>query len=352
MGIVNHDQPFDDTYSQDIIQRIRSVSTDLDEYVVTQQFLVETQEENLSPLWLRNRLLVKLVEQLHELGIYINLDTDDAIDQPVFVEAIITLFAKFGENRLYEFMKEHRDVADEVMQILDVDCVSDVVEYLNRTFPLDEGWNSIAALLDNRPGILRSTSDFVELISDTYDEVCKLGEEELVPESDMDKMLRYNSYLMERKKKISNIACAIYAIDENGKDNQDKRQIVRERMINFEKELSRPSAIREFIDGEVEPKQFVEQRRMFFLSKWKHCFEYWVSVADEAAIPSEIEAAILVATLYVDAPDPEHARIYVVSTFENLLDQFGKRYPIFRDIIDRALGNLVVIEKGVDDAIA
>ena len=121
---------------------------------------------------------------------------------------------------------------------------------------------------------------------------------------------------------------------------------VAEIMKNFEKELSRPSAIRKYIDGEVAPKQFVEQYRLPFLGRWKHCLEFWVAIADHQAIPSDIEMAILVATLYVDAPDPQHARIHVVSVFENLIDVLGDRYNTFREIIDKALGNLVVVERG------
>ena len=74
MGIVNREQPFDDSYSKEIIQRIREISADLDEYLVTQKYLIETPEENLSPVWIRNRLITGLIDQLSDIGIQLELD--------------------------------------------------------------------------------------------------------------------------------------------------------------------------------------------------------------------------------------------------------------------------------------
>jgi len=347
MGIVYHEQPFDDTFSQDIIRRIRENSTDLDDYVITQKYLIETQEENLTPAWLRNRLVCKVIEYLSDLGILINFDTDQLADQPLLVDAVVTLLAKFGEDRFNLFLNEHKDLANDISQLLDDDCIDDIIGCCNRAVPLDEGWESLQTLLTDRPGFFGSDDTFNELVTAAVAYSDRLGDEEMFTgDDDMSKLLQYNEYLMKRKEKIKSIVNLIWCLD-NGFNPNAPEYIARQsavslQMKEFEKELSRPSIIRQFIDGEVPPKQFVEQRRSFFLSKWKHCLEYWVSTADKAAIPSTLEAAILVATLYVDAPDPEHARVYVVQTFENLIDVLGDRYETFRSIIDNALGNLAV----------
>lgn len=346
MGIVNHEQPFDDVYSQEIIQRIRDISDDLNEYIVTQKYLIETPEENLSPVWLRNRLITGLIDQLDDIGIHLEIDVSKIYDEVMLIDAIITLFAKFGEDRFYQFLKEHVEMTDDISQLIDDGCIEDIIRCINQAIPVDEGWGSLVVLMDSRPDLISSTDEFNTLVSTALSDVDKLGDPDPVKKDEMDKLLEYTGYLLNRKAKITDIACTIYAVDDTGYQNKDKRAIVAEIMKDFEKELSRPSAIRKYIDGELQPKQFVEQLRLPFLGRWKHCLEFWVAIADHKAIPSDIEMAILVATLYVDAPDPNHARIHVVSMFENLIDVLGERYNIFREIIDKALGNLVVVERG------
>lgn len=346
MGIVNREQPFDDSYSKEIVQRIREISADLDEYLVTQKYLIETPEENLSPVWIRNRLITGLIDQLSDIGIQLELDPSKVYDEVILIDAVITLFAKFGEDRFNKFLKDHGGLADDISQLIDDNCIEDIVRCISQAIPVDEGWESLVKLLDTRPNIISSDDTFNALISSALEDADKLGDPELVEKDDMDKLLEYTKFLLARKAKITDIACTIYAVDDTGYQNKDKRAIVAEIMKNFEKELSRPSAIRKYIDGEVAPKQFVEQYRLPFLGRWKHCLEFWVAIADHQAIPSDIEMAILVATLYVDAPDPQHARVHVVSVFENLIDVLGDRYNTFREIIDKALGNLVVVERG------
>lgn len=351
MGIVPHDQPFDDDYSRDIIQRCRDLSRDLDEYVVTQQYLVETQEENLTPLWLRNRLLVKLIGELNASGIFINFDTDDLLDQPLLVEAVLTLKAKFGEERLFQFLKDHQSLRNDINELIDDDCCSDIIELCSRTMPLDEGWESLVNVLADRPGIIRSTEAFIDLIKSVLERCDSLGDDPVAQDAEMDKLYDYTNYLSNRKDKIRKIAEVIYSSRDDGSTNADKVKIMDECMTRFESQLSRPGAIRGFIDGELDVKNFVDTRRQFFLSKWKHCLEFWTTTADPKALPSDIEAAILVATLYVDAPDPNHARLHVVETFDNLIDQFGDRYQAFREIIDRAIGNIAVVEGRLNNEI-
>lgn len=352
MGMVQHDQPFDDAYSKEIIARIRELSPDLDEYVVTQQYLTETQEENLSPLWLRNKLLVKLNDELNESGIFINMEIDDMLDQPLFIETMLTLKAKFLEDKLFMFLKDHQETRNDLSELVNDDCITDVIECCSRNFPLDEGWESLANIEANRPGILRSTDKFNDLLTIVIERCERLGDDEVANDSETDKMLEYLKYLAQRKSKIVEIASVIYSSDDGGKQDISKEQIITDALVRFESEMSRPKMIREYIDGPESVKTFVDNHRQPFLNKWHHCFEFWLETADKAAIPSNLEAAILVATLYVDAPDPDHARVHVVEVFENLIDQFGDRYPVFRDIIDRALGNLVVVEGRVNNEIA
>lgn len=171
----------------------------------------------------------------------------------------------------------------------------------------------------------------------------------MVAQSDMDKLLGYNSFLSERKSAITKITRIIYAANDLGEMDQSRQEIVDQIMRGFERELSRPSVIRDYLGSEVDVKQFVETRRQIYASRWNHCMEYWVTTANHGAVITELEMAKLVATLYIDAPDRDHARVHVVSVFENSADMLGDRYEKFRDMIDKALGNLVIVEKGLID---
>lgn len=351
MGILFHEQPFDDVYSQEIIRRARELSSELDDYLVTEKYLLETDQDNLTPLWLRNRLLIKLVEQLNDRGIYLNQDTDDILDAPILVEAVLTLRAKFDEDRLYAFLSKHQTIREEIQEALGDDCLDDVISCCHRAVPLDEGWESLVDLSSERPGLIRSDDVFNDLITRVLERCDRLGDNEVVPEDDMQKIFRYIKFLGDRKTKILKIASVIYGSNDDGSSNSDKREVVATMMQRFESQLSAPKALREFADEEFEPKSFIEKRRAFYVSSWRHCFEYYLTPDHQKVIPSDLEMAVLVATLYVDAPDPDHARVYVVEVFENLVDQLGDRYNLFREIIDRALGNIVIVEGGLSNAI-
>lgn len=346
MGIVKHDQPYDDEYSRDIIAKARELSSDIDEYIVTQQYLVDTPEENLTPLWLRNKVIGKIIEELVDLGITVCMDPDDIMDQPLMVDAVMTLRAKFDPDTWCKFIIDHAEMRDDIEQLIDDDCIADVIDYCSRVMRLDEGWESLSKLNANRPGFVQSSGKFNDMLKDSFVACDNLGDTPAVPENDMDALLGYSKFLADRKIAIRSIASGLHAVNDHGGIPKMRNYIVDQAMSRFEVELSRPGVVRQFLDSEMEPKAFVEQRRQFYLTKWKHCLEYWANVADENALPSKLEACIMVATLYVDAPDSTHASVYVMETFDNMQDMFGERYQRIREIIEVAIGNLAIIGRG------
>lgn len=353
MGIVQREPTFDDDYSREIIARARDLSPEIDEYVITQRYLLETQEENLTPEWLRNRVLTQVIGQLAGQGILFNQDSDVILDQPLLIDAVLVLRSKFDKDKFVDLLKEHQELRDELTELVDDDCIADIIDCCSRNLPLDEGWESLSKLIADRPGIIFSVAEFNELIDESIERCQRLGDDPIFSDDDMGKMLEYSKFLADRKNKIAKIASTIYSTSDAGVKNDDRMSIVLEAMKDFEKELSRPDAIRQYIDGEFTPGSFIEKRRAFHLSKWRHCIEFYLAqeVDDVEAprfYPSDMETSILVATLYVDAPDKTHARVYVVEMFENAADQLGDRYPKFRELIDKALGNLVVVEGAIE----
>lgn len=354
MGVVLHEQTFDDEYSKEIIEKARKLSPEIEEWFLTQRYLLEVdQQEVVDSEWLRNRMLCKIVDQLTDRGIVINQELNGMLDAPIFIDLILTLRAKFDQDNLYSFLVQRQELREEIAELLDDDCVDDVIEHCHLAMPIDEGWESLRKFNEERPGILMSTGVFTQMIEEVLARCDRLGDTSLVADDDMDHLLAYSKFLSDRKVKITDIASVIYATNDDGSINEDKKLMVIDLMREFESELSRPKAVRMFIDdsNEFDPKNYVEKLRSFYLSKWLHCLEYWTSQEHREEIPTDLTVAIMVATMFVDAPDKTHARAHVVETFENAIDLIGSRYDAFRDKIDRALGNLVVVEGGMNNAL-
>lgn len=351
MGTVSSGQEVDDEYSKEIIAKIRGLSPELDEYYVTESYLLEADQDVITATWLRNRLLIKVIDQLHDRGIDINLDTDKLLDSPLLIDAVLTLRSKFDADNLFELLRDHQDLREEISELLDDDCIEDVITTCNKLLPIDEGWDSLVNLLELRPEILRSSAEFTAYVQKALDRCDRLGDNDPIAETDTDKLMSYIKYLSERKTKVAKLAASMYSIDETtGQVNKNRIDHVYEVTVGYESELSRPENIRKFIDGELDVKNFVDQLRMFYTNRWRHCFDYYTAKDHQALIPSDLEMAVLIATLYIDAPDQSHARIHVIETFENLADMLGDRYMQFRTILDRLLGNLVVVEGGMNNA--
>ena len=340
-------EEFTDVYSRDIIAEARRLSPAIDEYVVTQQYLLETAQENLSPEWLRNRLVRLVLDELTERGLSIAMDVDAILDAPELVYNSLTLRAKFDEEKLFEMLRHRYEMVDDLRELVGDDCLDDLIEYFNKALPLDEGWESLARLNENRPGLLSSSGEFVDMFNRVFERIDRLGEpgmEDLVGEKFV---VDYAQALAERKRKIGEIAEAIYFKGRMAVENSEIRtSIIKKLMVNFEAELARPRYVEEFSKSEKPFAQFVQDVRVNFLKRWKHSMEYWLDAGHVSEMPNELEMALLVATLYVDAPDQTQARVNVVAKFEENIDIIGPRAEKFRQLLDNALSNLVILNDG------
>ena len=81
MGVISYQPGIEDEYSAEVIRLARERSPNVNNWIVEQRYLLETDEENLSPEWFRNRCCVKIVnEDFDLLGIRLNMDVDVALD--------------------------------------------------------------------------------------------------------------------------------------------------------------------------------------------------------------------------------------------------------------------------------
>lgn len=348
---VHTETNMEDTYSQEIINQARSLSPAIEEYIMTQAYLQETAVENLTPEWFRNRLVRLVLEELESVGIGIAMEIDAMLDSPELVMNVMTLRAKFDPDVMFDFLKAHPDVADEVREMLEEDCISDVIEYMHLTFPLDESWDALMSLLENHPGFLTSNDKFVELFESVFERLDSLGDPDMIT-TEGNVVIDYTKALAERRGTIRKVARAIYAEGYEGSGTKMIAQAQRAKavdamMLQFEVELARPRYIKEFADYNGTFRQFLFDVRQPFLKNWRHTLEYWMSDAHRNEMPNELNIAILVATEFVDAADQAHARVAVLKKFEDNVDLFGPKAADFRGMLDAALSNLVVLNGGV-----
>lgn len=349
MGLVITDKNIDDSYSGEVIRKAMALSPEIDEYVTTQQYLRETTEENLSPAWLRNKVLTIVLEQLGDRGIDFNITESVALDDPLAVQALLFLRTKFDQDFLYDLFRSHQDVADYVREVMDdTDCIVDIIEYCYRLFYLDDGWKALGEFNELKQGVIESTSAFNDMLDEVIGRVDRLGTPSTMTDYNRSVVGAYLKYLGDRKTTVEKLAKCIYSTQIVSTESsetvtvaQAKNVAVEMFMGGFEKELARPSVV-----SQLDPDNHnidVNEVRAKFAPRWQHTLDYWLLPEHSNQCPSELAFAVMVATMYHDLGCKPQARADIVELFESSADMLGARYAKFRDMLDNALGNLVIV---------
>ena len=358
MGFVSTNETIDDTYSAEIIAKARELSAEIEEYVVTQQYLTEVDDADVvDPMWLRNRLTVKITEQLEDRGIFVQADKTQICLDPVLVHLVMTLRSKFDWDKLYKFLRDREELRDEIMELVadDADCIEDVVLACNRACPLDEGWEYIGRTMEDKPGIVVSKEEFVDGITGVIERIDRLGPPDPVQEEDSDAVAKFVDYLGKRKRLIEDIASTMYgtviksapSTESIADQSAYRKQIVSGAMVDFEKELGRTKNVIACATSSDQAATLNEIRSKF-TPNWTHCLEYWVrpEIA-QAKEPTELDIDIMTATLFVDAGiNNSSAKALVIDAVEKASDLLGKNYEFIRNAVDNALANIVLKQEG------
>ena len=358
MSLVQQNQTIDDSYSAEIIAKARELSAEIEEYVVTQQYLTEVDDQDVvDPMWLRNRLTVMVTEQLEERGISIQAGKPQICNDPALVHLVMILRSKFDWDKLYDFLRDREELRDEITELIseDADCVGDLVLACNRACPLDEGWEYIGRMMEDRPGVLVSSEAFVENVQTVIEKIDRLGPPDPVDSDDQDSVAKFVQYLGDRKRQIESIASTMYStVIKSALSTESiadvsayRKQVVSGYMVDFEKELGRSKYVIACATSSDKSKTLNEIRNKF-TPNWRHCIDYWVKPGiAEAQSPTELDVAIMTATLFVDAGvNNSAAKAMVIDAVEKAADALGKNYEFIRQSVDNSLGNIVLKQEG------
>ena len=355
MGLVLTDQPFDDEYSAEVIAKIRALSPDFDEYVVTQAYLLETTEDNVSPLWLRNRLICMLYETLaDDCGLLMGAGPDDVADSVQLTGVMLRVAAKFMPAPLADFLGARPEMADFFREVSDeADCIGELIKYCHDMLPVDDGFEMLYNALEERPGIVSSDGKFRSQVLDPiFEMIDARGPADYLNSSNFEVVTAYLNFMGTRKQKIAKYAKSIYS-SRVGMEGLDLTTVspmvgaVEAAMSNFEKELCRPNVLDSLVATEDNTIKIGDYRSQY-CTKWTHCLEYYCQREHLDRVPNALQMAIMVATMYVDGGETANTRVEIISKFEEVANILGDRYNQFRELLDNALANLVMVQEEIE----
>ena len=332
MGAINYQPSIEDEYSAEVIGLARERSPEIDAWFVEQRYLSEALEESLTPLWFRNRCIVKICEELNGWGVTINRDVDELCEQPVAVYGLLALRRKLDDDVLFETMKDHRDLFETIVGSLDDDPFRKYLDWCIEWMRLDEGWELIRQMEELYDGLLEGDSrEFIEHIKLACDRVDDLGIPDVTSDVDEETMFKFVRILGKRVEFIRKIADSLWA---NASDDEFKRT-ARRAMINnaldgkFESELGsrdnlkRNAAKLEALDLNDPDKvrEFIASARTPYLKRWNHCLEYYC-VKEERKCPTSVQV-IMVSTLIADVSNRLNVEAEVTDKIMSYEDRLG-----------------------------
>ena len=332
MGAINYQPSIEDDYSAEVIRLARERSPDIDAWFVEQRYLSEALEESLTPLWFRNRCIVKICEELNSWGVTINRDVDELCEQPVAVYGLLALRRKLDDDVLFETMKDHRELFEMIACSLDDDPFRRYLDWCIEWLRLDEGWELVRQMEELYDGLLGGDSrEFVEHIKLACDRVDDLGVPDVTSEVDEETVFKFVRILGKRVEFIRKIADSLWA---NASEDEFKRT-ARRAMINnaldgkFEAELGsrdnlkRNAAKLEALDLNDTDKvrEFIASARTPYLKRWNHCLEYYC-VEEERKCPTSVQV-IMVSTLIADATNRLNLESEITDKIMSYEDRLG-----------------------------
>lgn len=351
MSIVQQELTIEDRYSQEVINTARTISTEVNNYLVEQRYFFETPEDNLSPLWIRNRVLLILIDELSEIGIFFNRESDDLVDDVIMHQAIFFLTNKFNPDKLFDVIKDNVELVDLLREACGgSDAVTQVIEVMHNTYPLDEGWE----YLYNRGVVIGSDEVFNTLMESIFERIDSYGEPSYEATYTPDQMLSFLDYVNTRNATIEQMACSVFPVTEKDPNSEEvitsdmqQRYAIKKYMESYEKQLMTGDNIIKYINifidetlSDDEKLSKYEALRQPYVQGWKHRIEMFYKSKN---MLFDYEVALIVASHYQINMTSDQLRAAVTATLNDYSDMGDKCLERFKICLDR----MIIPEKEV-----
>lgn len=360
MSIVQQELTIDDRYSQEIIGKARDLSVQVDNYLVEQRYLLEADETQLNPLWIRYRVLRILIDELGELGIFFNRQSDDILDDVVMHQAIIFLRSKFTGDTFFEMIKNNENLIEQVKELLGEDCVVNLIELMNSTFPLDEGWE----YLSKRGVAIGSNDLFIDHIQAIFRRVEAYGDPSYETQCTFDQVNAYLQYVEKRNNIIEQMACSCFPV--TVKDPNDdavmtadsqSRYAIKKYMESYEKEMTRGNVLykavsifsNETIDMTEKLNRIEILKEPYRRNHWKHALKWWLIIdgMQKKSIITDYIIAIIVASFYQNGMTSMTLRSVIEKALSDADGCLPQPNSCFVDKLRTCMDRMIIPEIGV-----
>lgn len=328
MSIVQQELTIEDRYSQEVINTARTISIEVDNYLVEQRYLLETPEDNLTPHWIRNRVLRILIDELDDIGIFFNRETDDLVDDVIMHQAIFYLTTKFDPDKLFDAIRSNLELVDAIREVSGgSDAITSVIELMHTRYPLDEGWE----YLFERGVVIGSNDVFNELMNSIFERIDSYGEPSYEATYTPEQMLSFLEYIDKRNTIIEKIACSVFPVTEKEPNSSEiitsdmqQRHMIRRYMESYEKQLMTGDNIIKYINIFVDDTLTDEQKlagyeamRKDYAKCWKHRIEFF---AGSKHTLCDYEVALIVASFYQVGMTSEQLRQVTMTALTSYSD--------------------------------
>ena len=137
------------SYEQEIIERAKILSPDINEYFEEEkykQFTDEYQKEEITDRYLLNVAIELLISELKDIGIESDQTVDDILEDPSQLETLFALRTKFDKENFYQTLKNlSLDTLSEFLGVyenveLPEDLLLELGPWLSGKFPSDSMW--------------------------------------------------------------------------------------------------------------------------------------------------------------------------------------------------------------------
>ena len=267
-----------ESYQQDIINRCKNLSSNINEYFNEEQYRVDVEQaEEITPDFLVKTAVDMVLEELKVIGIESNFDSIELINSPVDLEIMFYLRSKFDTVNFYNLLKalDESNVSALTQIIEDVelseDMLIEITNFFSELLTKDVGWDYIARSLNH----WFSTDEFTDHISTILDKLFNSTDPNKVYISDenIDVVKHFVEIMQERATRLELLAN--YILKQYPFVSRSKLMILVNR---YDKDKLDPNRIayfaayttQEHVEGETEPSFVYEHHK-----RTSHHIEYW-----------------------------------------------------------------------------
>ena len=268
-----------ETFEQEIITKACSLSENINEYFVNQEYKNftedECQQEEITDRYLLNVAIEKVFEEVQDIGIDADYNVDDFIEDGNELDTLFALREKFDKASFYEMLKnlseqsfaEFKNAYESVS--LPEDLFLELAPWLASLAPNDPVW----FLIERAPLHWYSTSAFATHLSDIMNQLVEKTDRNkaVVNDTNIDSITRFLS-----KMKMRNDTITIYIKEICKKYPDLNSELLKKYIKNYDIQKLNNDQLPLFAAyNDIKPKEepvFLKEHHLTV----NHHIEYWV----------------------------------------------------------------------------